>query len=78
MRAEELILVRKTIKRDRKYYEAFRNFCVDYMWLEGYWGQCSERGGFDTFCQRFGEYYWDLKELKQRAWGLAIHGCVGN
>ena len=78
MRAEELIHVRKAIRRDQEYYEMFRGFCVDYMWLEGYWGQCSERGGIDRFCQRFGEYYWDLKELKRRAWELAKQGCVGN
>jgi len=31
----------------------------------------------DKFCQRFGDYYWNLEELRESAWELAGQGCVG-
>jgi hypothetical protein len=77
MQAEELIAVTDEFKANPEYREARRNFHERYEWLEGYWRQCPGIGNLDKFCQRFGDYYWNLEKLRESAWELAGQGCVG-
>jgi len=80
MNAYDILEFRRYLDEHDPENKEFRRITHEkYEWLEGYWRSRWRNNGFDTFCRRFGEYYWRyVSEIPVLAKQLGALGPIGD
>lgn len=67
---------REKLSEDTEYHKFRQDFHENYEWLEGY---CRGKSiSCDTFCKKYGAYFWSLSQIQELAKEIAFDECVGN
>lgn len=78
MDANHLNLFREKLKLDSENATLRRQFHEQYEWIEAYWDERYKKNQLDRFSEEFGDFYWNLIELREIAHLFAMYPPVGS
>ncbi|MDT0690305.1 hypothetical protein RM549_10950 [Salegentibacter sp. F188] len=79
MKSNEIRLFREKLEQDQENLNIRRQFHEQYEWLEGYWnGRYRGNNHIDQFDREFGDYFWNLGELRDLVRDLASYPPIGS
>lgn len=78
MNAIHIKLFREKLNLDQENSNLRKTFHEQYEWLEAYWDERYKNNPLDRFSSEFGDFYWNIKEIKEVAHILAMYPPVGS
>lgn len=78
MGSAEIQEFRRRMTLDKEYDECRKAFHEQYEWLESYFTEKFENNEFEEFCLKYGNFYWNIEELREIARRYSSLNPVGN